>query len=90
MAKKRSTGGRNMAVPAPSDERESISVRKIANGYLIERSGVKRGKYCSHTEYSPGRPVIAASKPIRAVGKAPSSKRTARIPHGEVGYLRGQ
>lgn len=88
MAKKRSTGGRNMAVPAPSDERESISVRKIANGYLIERSGVKRGKYCSHTEYSPGRPVIAASKPTPA--KAPASKRTTRIPHGEVGYLRGQ
>jgi hypothetical protein len=77
-----------MAVPAPADERESISVRKIANGYLIERSGVKRGKYCSHTEYSPGRPVIAAAK-ATPVSKRPASKRTARIPHGEVGYLRG-
>lgn len=89
MAKRsRSTGGKNIAVSAPKDERESISVRKIANGYLIERSGVKRGKYISHTEYSPGRPVIAASKPAPA--KAPASKRAARIPHGEVGYLRGQ
>lgn len=77
-----------MAVPAPTDERESISVRKIKNGYLIEKSGVVRGKYFSHTEYSPGRPVIAAAKaaPVR---KAPASKRSARIPHGEVGYLRG-
>ena len=67
----------------------SINVRKIANGYLIEKSGTRRGKYFSHTEYSPGRPVISASSNKVPPVKKAATKRAPRVPHGDVGYLRG-
>ena len=86
-----SSGSRAIAVAAPKDERESINVRKIANGYLIERSGTRRGKYFSHTEYSQGRPVISATAAKASAGRSEAPKaapRARRVPHGEVGYFR--
>lgn len=93
MAKKRPKRSTAMAIPAPTDERENISVRKIRNGYLIETSGVKRGKYRSETEYSPGRPVVTATVP--KVSKPTPRPRTETKPSRpvalrEVGFLKGQ
>jgi hypothetical protein len=87
MSKRRSRGT-SIGVPAPADERESVSIRKIANGYLIEKSGTKRGKYYSHTEYSPGRPMIAAAAPRPAKTAAPKAKARRPSGHREMGYLK--
>jgi hypothetical protein len=45
----------------PSDERESLSVRKIDNGWLIERSGSRKGKWFNSTEFSADKPSLVAS-----------------------------
>lgn len=94
MAKRRksSTGG-SIAVPAPPNESESVRISKIKNGFLIERSGVKRGKYFSHQEYSPGKPVIAASIPTAKAEKRAAAPHAPRAPGKpvalrEVGFLR--
>jgi hypothetical protein len=55
--------GKGMAVP--SDQGESVRIRKISNGYLISREGVKRGKYFTHEEFSPTKPVITAGAPAK-------------------------
>lgn len=87
--RKRSRSG-SIAVPAPPTESESVRISKISNGYLIEKSGVKRGKYFSHQEYSAGRPVISASAPTAP--KTPRPRASGRnkpgpVPLREVGYL---
>lgn len=94
MAKRRkhSTGGA-IAVPAPSNNSESVRISRIKNGYLIEKSGVKRGKYVSQTEYSPGKPVIAASVPTAKAEKRAAAPHAPRAPGKpvalrEVGFLR--
>ena len=90
MAKRKSRRRSNeIAVPAPHSQSESVSIREISNGYIIERSGMKRGKYFSHQEYSAGRPVIsaAAPRPAKAMA-APRTKTRPRSEHREVGYLR--
>jgi hypothetical protein len=87
MAKRRRKSN-SIAVPAPPTESESIRVTKITNGYLISKSGTKRGKYFEHTEYSAGRPVIAAAgvpTKAKAAGKPKARKPVA---HREVGFLR--
>lgn len=91
MAKRKSrSGSRSIAVPAPPNQQESVSIRRIANGYLISRSGTRRGKYFTHEEYSAGRPVVSAAVP-KPAAKSPAAAR-ARQPRSagnEVGYLRG-
>ena len=84
--KKRASG--NIAVPAPPTESESVRISKISNGYLIEKSGMKRGKYFTHQEYSPGRPVISANVPVepKTSRRAPA-KHAGPIPLREVGFL---
>jgi hypothetical protein len=49
------------------EDRESLRIRSISNGYIIAREGVKKGKYFSAEEYSPEKPVLTASieKPIK-------------------------
>ena len=91
MAKRKSRRRSNeIAVPAPNSQNESLSVRQISNGFIIERSGVKRGKYFSHQEYSAGRPVISAAAPgpKSQAATAPRTKTRPRSEHREVGYLR--
>lgn len=86
--KRRSTGGA-IAVQAPHSQSESVSIRQIKNGYIIERSGVKRGKYHSEQEYSPGRPVIsAAAPPARKAAPSRATSRPRTEHPREVGYLR--
>ena len=88
MAKK-PTRRRNIAIPAPASQSESVSIREISNGYIIERSGTRRGKYYSHQEYSAGRPVITAAAPPRPTKGPPQKPRRSRsaASHREVGYL---
>jgi hypothetical protein len=90
MAKRKNRRRSNeIAVRAPQSQNESLSVRQISNGFIIERSGVKRGRYFSHQEYSAGRPVISAAAPRPAkVVPAPRTKTRPRSEHREVGYLR--
>lgn len=74
---------------APSDQRETVSISKIENGFLIEKSGVKRGKWYSKKEFSAGKPSVVASVPSEA--KATKSRSTTNhkgpVPLREVGYL---
>jgi hypothetical protein len=84
------SGSRAIAVPAPPNEQESVSIRKIANGYLISKSGTRRGKYFTHEEYSAGRPVVTAAAP-KPVAKRPAAarRRQSQSAGNEVGHLRG-
>lgn len=55
----RSTAAVDVAIPAPARERMSISVRRIANGYVVNQSGVDRkGNYVEHERFTPSRPKI--------------------------------
>lgn len=84
--RRRSTS--QISVSAPASQSESVSIRQISNGYIIERSGVKRGKYVTHQEFSAGRPVISAATPPPAKSApAPRTKTRPRSEHREVGYL---
>jgi hypothetical protein len=67
--RRRSTGGNAIPVPARSDESESLRIRPISNGYLITRSGQKRGKYFEHEEYSASKPVVTATVPSKPKGR---------------------
>lgn len=92
MAKRKAgRGSRAIAVPAPPNEQESVTIRKIANGYVISRSGTRRGKYFTHEEYSAGRPVVSAAAVPKAVAKRPAAgrPRQPRSAGNEVGHLRG-
>ena len=50
------------ASPFNEKDRETISCRKIENGYLISRSGVKDGKYFDKEFYSPKAPNFNVPK----------------------------
>jgi len=45
----------------PVEDRESVSVRRIKNGWLISRSGTRRGDYYSEDEFSSAKPQLLAS-----------------------------
>lgn len=62
---KRKSSSRSGDVPiaVPSVDNETLRIRKIDNGYLLCRDGTKKGKYFSHEEFSPTKPVITASTP---------------------------
>ena len=47
---------------APSSDSESVRIRKIANGWIVSREGMKRGKYVQHEEYSAEKPQITTAK----------------------------
>lgn len=89
MAKRRRSSSGTPVSIAPTDQRETVSISKIENGFLIEKSGVKRGKYYSHREFSPGKPSVVATVPkVPKATKAKSSRR-GPVSHREVGFLRG-
>lgn len=73
--RKQSSRSNQIAVAAPHGQSESVSIREISNGYIIERSEVKRGRYVSHQEYSAGRPVIMAAAPAAKAERQPRAKR---------------
>jgi hypothetical protein len=41
---------------AMPEDRQSISCRKISNGYIVSENGVKSGKYYDKEYYSPKKP----------------------------------
>ncbi len=65
MATRGHTTGRTAAIAAPSGDM-SVSIRKISNGFIIRRSGSRRGKYIEHEEFS-------ATDPLK--GKAPAKEK---------------
>lgn len=78
-AKRRTRGlGAIAAVPSSPSDSESVRIRPIANGYIIAREGVRRGKYFTHEEFSPTKPVITAGAPAKSVPKAAPRKSTPR------------
>ena len=92
MARRRKRSGSSTAPisVAPSDQRETVSITKIKNGYLVEKSGVKRGKYFSEKEFSPTKPVVSAmvpkGAPVSAARRSPA-RRPRPVPIREVGFL---
>jgi hypothetical protein len=63
--------------PAPAGDRESVSVRKIANGYVTTRLGSRDGKFFKQESFSRKQPVVTAAAP----------KAQRRGPDDEVGFL---
>lgn len=63
-ARRRSAG--EVSVAPPHGESETLRIRQISNGYVISRSGMKRGKYVEHEEYSQTKPIITAGVPKRS------------------------
>lgn len=61
--KKRSGSRRKSnAMPSAMSPDETVSVRKISNGYIVSRSGMK-GKQYVHTEtFSEEKPVLEIAK----------------------------
>lgn len=47
------------AVPAASQGRRDLSVRKIANGYVVRESTSHRGKYVERETFTPTAPKIS-------------------------------
>lgn len=89
MAKKGRRSTLSGAIPMPTSDRESVSIRKIENGFLIERSGVtKRGEYQSTTEYSAGKPAVVCT-PSPAPSAPAARRRSEKPAPREVGYLKG-
>jgi len=56
---------RDKGIAMPSDERESIRIRKIDNGFIVSRDGVdKKGNWKQSETFSPTKPVVQiASEP---------------------------
>ena len=50
-------GAMGLVADKPED-REHITVEKIDNGFIINRSGVKDGKYFDRKQFSETKPVI--------------------------------
>lgn len=55
MAKK-GTAGKNISPVGPSTE-QSVTVRKISNGYLVEKSGYVGNRYKTETVYHSENPL---------------------------------
>jgi hypothetical protein len=90
VAKRRRSGSTAPVSIAPTDQRETVSISKIENGYLIEKSGVKHGKYYSHREFSPGKPSVVASVPKPEPQTKRKSAPRKPVALREVGFLRGE
>ena len=83
--RRRSVNG--IVVPGPRGESESVRIRQIANGYLITRSGTKRGKYFEREEYAPSKPVITAAVPAKSGHKEPAQRPSTPRGHIRPGSL---
>lgn len=63
---------RSKGVSCSPSENESVSIRKIDNGYIVNRSSYGRGDYKSFETYCPTRPEITAA-PAKSMGKSMGS-----------------
>lgn len=75
-----------LQVAAPREDSESVRIRKISNGYLICREGSRRGKYFTHEEFSPAKPVITAGAASKSA-KAPPRRKPSPRGHIRPGSL---
>jgi hypothetical protein len=58
-AKKRGKADAATPMPGyPGDERQTISTRKIGNGYVTTQSSYRKGKFSERETYTPGKPKI--------------------------------
>ena len=55
---------------APPKDRETVRIRRIDNGYITSREGVKKGRYFETEKFSPTDPL----KPARAETKKPGKR----------------
>lgn len=54
------------AVSMPSNERDSISIRPIENGYIVRRSSCdKKGNYTETEMFTPKKPDLSIGKMTR-------------------------
>jgi hypothetical protein len=48
----------------PTDERTTVNIRKIENGFIVSKSGVgPKGEYFSKETYTPAKPEIVVQSP---------------------------
>jgi hypothetical protein len=57
--RRRSTGANPIGVEMPRDS-ESLRIRQIKNGWLINRSGSRKGKWFDEDEFTAQKPVLKA------------------------------
>jgi hypothetical protein len=71
----------------PSQER--VSIKRITNGYLTVRSGLREGKPFREERFSRQQPVASVAVPKRAAAPPAKPQRRPSTRNDEVGYLRG-
>lgn len=55
--------GTKLTSPVSPSHSENISIRKISNGFLVEKSSYGKNGYSSVTTYTPTKPEIEIDKP---------------------------
>ena len=69
---------------------ERVAIKKIQNGYLTVRSGLRDGKPFREERFSRQQPVASVAVPKREAATAkPARRPSTRNGIGEVGFLRG-
>lgn len=78
------------AAKGGGSSQERVAIKKIQNGYLTVRSGLRDGKPFREERFSRQQPVasVAVPKP-GAVAAKPARRPSTRGAIGEVGFLRG-
>jgi len=56
-SKRKRRGNGAAEVAPPSSDNSSVTVRRIQNGFLVERQFSRRGRYHSETHFSPTDPI---------------------------------
>jgi len=82
MAKKPATRGKGEVA------QERVAIKRITNGYLTVRSGLKDGKPFREERFSRQQPVASVAVPKRAAAPAAKPQRRPSTRNDEVGYLR--
>jgi hypothetical protein len=65
----RSAGAVEVAMPSRPADSESIRIRAITNGWIINRSGTKRGKWFDDEEFTSVKPVLQAAPEKKGGGR---------------------
>ena len=53
------------AAESTPKDRENVRIRKINNGFIVSRDGVKGGKFFETEHFTPTAPKIEIPKPVR-------------------------
>jgi hypothetical protein len=68
---------------------ERVAIKRITNGYLTVRSGLRDGKPFREERFSRQQPVASVAVPKRGAAPAKSTRRPSTRSDNEVGFLRG-